>query len=180
MKGKGNQNLKITEAEEVIRQRIFIIRGSKVMLGQDLAELYQVSVKVLVQAMKRNKERFPQDFVFQLTKIEFEILKSQFVTSRWGGLRRAYPYAFTEHGIAMLSSVLRSSTAIQMNIFIVRAFIKMRESLDGYRDLAIKIGKIELRQKEESDVLYEVYTIVKQLTDTPIKSTGKIGFNESP
>jgi len=177
MEKNNNLQLEVANAEVVIKQRIFVIRGHKVILGQDLAELYQVPVKVLIQAMKRNEDRFPEDFVFQLTKEEFEILKSQIVTSRWGGIRRAYPYAFTEHGVAMLSSILKTRIAIQMNIFIVRAFIKIRESLDSYKDLAIKIGKIELRQKEDGDILYEVYNIVKHITETPIKPPGKIGFN---
>lgn len=99
---------------EGIQKRIFLLRGQKVMLSMDLAELYDVEVRALVQAVKRNRERFPDDFMFQLNKTEFAHLKSQIVTSSWGGARRATPYAFTEQGVAMLSSVLRSKRAIQM------------------------------------------------------------------
>src|SRR3989338_8577463 len=109
---------------ERIENHIYLIRGQKVMLSVHLADLYQVEPKVLVQAVKRNIERFPFDFMFQLTNEEFEILKSQIVTSSWGGLRRAHPYAFTEQGIAMLSAVLRSPRAIKLSIEIVRAFVR--------------------------------------------------------
>jgi hypothetical protein len=110
---------------EVIEQRILLIRGQKVMLSTDLAELYQVEPRVLVQAVKRNIARFPQDFMFQLTEEEFSNLKSQIVISSWGGLRRARPYAFTEQGVAMLSSVLNSERAIKVNIEIMRAFVRL-------------------------------------------------------
>src|SRR5450432_3131156 len=100
---------------ERIQNSIFLIRGEKVLLAQQLAELYDVPVKVLIQAVKRSQARFPHDFAFQLTRQEFANLKSQFVTSSWGGLRRALPYAFTEQGVAMLSSVLRSDRAVQVN-----------------------------------------------------------------
>jgi hypothetical protein len=163
--------------EEFIKQKIFIIRGQKVLLGQDLAELYQVPVKVLIQGMKRNQDRFPEDFVFQLNNEEFESLKSQIVTSKIGrGGQRYLPYAFTEHGVAMLSSVLNSTIAVQMNIFIIRAFIKMRESLDNYHDLAIKIGEIELNQLSDHGLLSEVYEVVKQLLEQPLEPKEKIGF----
>lgn len=138
---------------EVVTQRIFFVRGVKVILDSDLADFYDVSVKVLLQSIKRNIERFPEDFMFQLTKNEFEDLRSQFVTSSWGG-RRYLPYAFTEHGVAMLSSVLRSPRAVQMNILIVRAFIKIREILASNKDLA---GKIEELQREQCAPLDFIY-----------------------
>ncbi len=173
--------IQVAKAEEVIKQRIYIIRGQKVMLGQDIAELYQVQVKVLIQAMNRNKDRFPEDFVFQLNDDEYENLKSQFVTSSWGGIRRAKPYAFTEHGVAMLSSILKSKMAVNMSIFIVRAFIKMRESLDQYKDLSIKINDMELEQKEQGILLIHVHSAVKGLINKiaikkPIKNKSKIDF----
>src|ERR1041385_1621144 len=108
---------------ETVANRIFMIRGQKIMLSTDLAELYGVPPKVLIQAVKRNLERFPKDFMFQLSAEEFNNLKSQIVTSSWGGIRRARPYAFTEEGVAMLSSILRSKRAIQVNIAIMRAFV---------------------------------------------------------
>lgn len=114
----------MNEIEE-IRARIHEIRGQQVMLDKDLAELYGVEVKVLNQAVKRNIKRFPDDFMFQLDKDEWKILKSQFVTSSWGGAR-TLPYAFTEQGVAMLSSVLRSDTAVEVNIRIMRTFVAVR------------------------------------------------------
>jgi len=110
---------KSTLPVERIEQLILLIRGQKVMLDTDLAELYGVPTKALNQAVKRNKDRFPDDFMFQLTMSEFRNLKSQFVTSSWGGIRRAHPYAFTEQGVAMLSSVLKSKRAVHMNIQIM-------------------------------------------------------------
>jgi len=120
-----------------IEERIFLIRGQRVMISTDLAELYGVEPRVLVQAVKRNIERFPDDFMFQLNKEKYENLKSHFVTSSWGGARRALPYAFTEQGVAMLSSVLRSRQAIRVNIAIIRAFVKLREMLSAHKELAI-------------------------------------------
>jgi hypothetical protein len=128
---------------ERIERRILLIRGQKVLLSTELAKLYEVAPNVLVQAVKRNLRRFPEDFMFQLTGEEYEILKSQFVTSSWGGARRATPYAFTEQGVAMLSSVLRSERAVQVNIAIMRAFVKLREMLASHRDLALRLKKME-------------------------------------
>jgi hypothetical protein len=109
---------------EGIQKRIFLLRGQKVMLSTDLAELYDVEARALIQAVKRNHGRFPDDFMFQLSEAEFANLKSQIVTSSWGGLRRAAPYAFTEQGVAMLSSVLKSHRAIQVNITIMHAHVR--------------------------------------------------------
>ena len=117
----------MNEIEE-IRSRIHTIRGKQVMLDKDLAELYGVEVRTLNQSVKRNENRFPPDFMFQLNREEWEILKSQFVTSSWGGVRKL-PYAFTEQGVAMLSSVLRSDTAIEVNIRIMRTFVAVRQYL---------------------------------------------------
>src|SRR6266436_846797 len=118
---------------EQIAGKIYLIRGAKVMLDADLADLYKVPTKVLNQAINRNRDRFPEDFMFQLTNEEAQILRSQSVTSSWGG-RRYLPYAFTEHGVVMLSSVLNSARAVQMNILIVRAFIRLREYLATHKD----------------------------------------------
>jgi len=160
---------------EMIERRILLIRGQKVMLDFDLAELYQVSTKVFNQAVKRNLGRFPKDFMFQITKMEFENLRSQFVTSSWGG-RRYLPYAFTEHGVAMLSSVLNSERAVQMNILIIRAFVKLREVLAAHKDLARKMEELEHQQKEHGRQLAAVYSIVKKLIDKPTKTQNPIGF----
>lgn len=121
----------MNEIEE-IRNRIHTIRGKQVMLDKDLAELYGVEVRTLNQSVKRNENRFPPDFMFQLDKEEWEILKSQFVTSSWGGVRKL-PYVFTEQGVAMLSSVLRSETAIEVNIRIMRTFVAVRQYVTANR-----------------------------------------------
>lgn len=116
------------EPIDAIKNKIYTIRGQRVMLDKDLAALYGVEVRVLNQAVKRNIKRFPEDFMFQLDKEEWDILKSHFVTSSWGGVRKV-PYAFTEQGVAMLSSVLKSETAIEVNIRIMRAFVAVRQYL---------------------------------------------------
>jgi hypothetical protein len=136
---------------EQIQQLIFIVRRQKVILSTHLAELYQVEPRVLVQAVKRNIDRFPADFMFQLTDEEFSDLKSQIVISSWGGLRRATPYAFTEQGVAMLSSVLRSKRAVQVNIQIMRAFVRLREMLPAHIELASKLQELEERIEEHDD-----------------------------
>ncbi|ADG92809.1 KilA-N, DNA-binding domain protein [Arcobacter nitrofigilis DSM 7299] len=134
---------------EIINSKIYTIRGEKVMLDRDLAQFYDVDTKVLNQAVKRNIERFPEDFMFQLSKEEFDDWRSQFVTSKNDkiGLRRA-PYAFSEHGILMLSSVLRSKTAIEVNIQIMRTFAALRRYALTYDELAKKIEQIESRVRE--------------------------------
>jgi phage regulator Rha-like protein len=161
---------------ELIERHIYLIRGHKVMLSIHLADLYSVEPRVLMQAVKRNIDRFPKDFMFQLSDAEFKNLKSQFVTSSWGGLRRANPYAFTEHGVAMLSSVLRSQRAVQMNILIIRAFVKLREMLATHKDLARKIQELENQQKKHGRQLASIYSIVKKLIDVPAKPHKQIGL----
>ena len=127
---------------EEITGKIYLIRGQKVIMDRDLAEMYAVETKVLKQAVKRNIRRFPSDFMFELTKEEFQNLRSQFVTSSWGG-PRYIPMVFTEQGVAMLSSVLHSESAIQVNIQIMRAFIQLRSMLATHEDLKRKIeGKL--------------------------------------
>jgi hypothetical protein len=158
---------------EVIEQRILLIRGQKVMLSTDLAELYQVEPRVLVQAVKRNIARFPQDFMFQLTEEEFSNLKSQIVISSWGGLRRARPYAFTEQGVAMLSSVLNSERAIKVNIEIMRAFVRLRKMLASHADLARKLDALEKKYDAQFKVVFDA---IRQMM-TPSESKRRhIGF----
>jgi hypothetical protein len=161
--------------EENIAHKIFLIRGQKVMIDEDLADLYDVPSKRLNEQVQRNISRFPPDFMFQLTKEEFENLRSQFATSSWGG-RRYLPYVFTEHGVAMLSSVLKSKRAVEMNVFIIRAFVKLLEMLATNKDLAQRMDMLEHEQKDQGNLLAKVYSIVKQLIDMPVKSVGKIGF----
>ncbi|HBL17346.1 MAG TPA: DNA-binding protein [Elusimicrobia bacterium] len=127
------------------------IRGRRVVLSADLARLYGVAPKALVQAVKRNRRRFPADFIFQLSREEFADLKSQIVTSSWGGIRRGYPYAFTEEGVAMLSSVLRSWRAVRVNIGIMRAFVKMREMAAEHREMLVKLDELG-RRVDKHDV----------------------------
>ena len=134
---------------EFIERKIDLIRGRKLMVDADLAQLYQVETRVLLQAVKRNIDRFPDDFMFQLNSEEAESLRSQIVISNPGrGGRRYLPYVFTKHGIAMLSSVLSSARAIQMNILIIRAFITLRELLATHTDLARKIEDFDRKQQE--------------------------------
>jgi hypothetical protein len=150
--------------QERIGQKILLIRGQKVMLDLDLAELYEVPTKVLNQAVRRNKDRFPADFMFRLNAREFEILRSQSVTSSgWGGTRYP-PNAFTEQGVAMLSSVLNSRRAIQVNIAIIRAFVRLREMLAGHADLARKLHALEKKYDHQFQVVFEA---IRQLMAPP-------------
>ncbi|HXB68635.1 MAG TPA: ORF6N domain-containing protein [Candidatus Acidoferrales bacterium] len=159
---------------EVIERRIVLIRGHKVMLSTHLAELYEVEPRVLVQAVKRNIDRFPDDFMFQLTAAEFENLKSQTVISSWGGLRRASPYAFSEQGVAMLSSVLKSPRAVQVNIAIMRAFVRLRQLLATHRDLAEKLAKMEKQYDKQFKIVFE---FIRQLMEPPPKlKKSQMGF----
>jgi hypothetical protein len=158
----------------LIESKIYLIRGQKVMLSPHLAELYQVEVRVLIQAVKRNVERFPTDFMFQLTDREYANLKSQIVISSWGGSRRANPYAFTEQGVAMLSSIIRSKRAIRVNIEIMRAFVKLRRLLASHSLLARKIDSLEKKYDKQFSVVFED---IRQLMDLrPQKPKRKIGF----
>lgn len=162
---------------ELIERRIYLMRGQKVMLDTTLAELYEVPTKRLNEAVKRNRDRFPEDFMFRLTAEEANSLRSQFATSKEGrGGRRYFPYAFTEHGVAMLSSVLKSHRAVQTNILIIRAFVKLRELLATHEDLARKIEELERRQQVHGQQLTAVYNVVKRLIAGPRKSKQKIGF----
>ena len=159
---------------ELIERRIYLIRGHKAMLSTDLAQLYGVEPRALVQAVKRNIERFPEDFMFQLTKDEFAVLKSQIVTSSWGGLRRATPYAFTEQGVAMLSSVLRSKRAVQVNVAIMRTFVKLREILATHKELARKLEEMEKKYDSQFRVVFDA--IRKLMEPPPLPPRRPIGF----
>jgi len=147
------------------------------MLSQELAALYGVAVKALNQAVKRHASRFPRDFVFQLSSKEFDNLKSQIVTSSWGGLRRARPYAFTEEGVAMLSSVLKSDRAVKVNIVIMRAFVKLRETLETNRELARKFAELEKRVGKHDVEIGAIIDAIRQLMAPPEKPRREIGFH---
>ena len=159
--------------ENKIENLILMIRGHKVILSPHLAYLYEVQPKVLIQAVKRNIERFPSDFMFQLKDDEFENLKSQFVTSSWGGLRRANPYAFTEQGMAMLSAVLKSERAIQVSIEIVRTFIRIREFLISHKNLATKLFELEKKYNSQFKIVFDA---IRELMTPPVLPRKKIGF----
>ncbi len=157
---KGENNLMIPN--EVLMNKIFLIRGQKVMIDSDMAELYEVETRRVNEQVKRNIERFPINFMFQLTKEEFDNLKSHFATSSWGG-RRKLPYAFTEHGILMLANVLKSDRAIKMSIRIIEVFIKIREMLLTNKDILLRLEKIEQTiTKHDSNILI-IFEYLKQL-----------------
>src|SRR5436305_14660312 len=142
-------------SEERILRLIAWVRGQKVILDVDIAELYGVTTKALIQAVKRNASRFPRDFMFRLTKREISNLRSQIVTSSsWGG-RRTLPYAFTEQGVAMLSSVLRGHRAVRVNLEVMRAFVKLRRLLSEHQELARKIDALEQRYDEQFQVVFD-------------------------
>ena len=164
-------------AVEVIQRRIYLVRGQKVMVDADLAKLYQVQTKDLNRAVVRNLLRFPDDFMFRLTAEEAESLRCQIGTSkeRRGG-RRYLPFVFTEHGVVMLSSVLKSERSVQMNILVVRAFVNLREMLASHKDLAHKMIELERQQRSQGQQLSQVYTVVRRLMEPERKRKRRIGF----
>jgi len=158
---------------ERIAQAILLMRGHKVMLDQDLASLYGVQTKVLIQAVKRNIGRFPPDFMFQLTDQEFANLRSQSVTSSaWGG-RRYPPYAFTEQGVAMLSSVLNTERAIEVNIAIMRTFVQLRAMLASNAELAAKLARLEKKYDAQFKVVFDA---IRELMSPAVPAKRRIGF----
>ena len=165
----------------LVDDKIFIIRGIQVMIDRDLAKLYGVETKALNQAVKRNADRFPSDFMFQLTKDEFENLKSQFVTSSWGGIRKL-PFVFTQDGVSMLSSVLKSKIAIQVNIQIMRTFTKLKNQSVPYFDIIKRLEKLEVDSKETKELLnkvVQVVTAVQEIQEEAKENTKQIGFRPS-
>ncbi len=157
------KNLIVSVAQ--IESRIFLIRGQKVMLDSDLAKLYGVENRALNQAVKRNVERFPEDFMFQLTSEEHESLRSQFVTLKTGrGQHRKYlPYVFTEHGALMLGNVLKSEQAIEMSLMVVRTFVRMRELVAGNKELAQKLAQLERKVGAHDKAIAEIINAIRQL-----------------
>jgi len=162
---------------ERIERLILLIRGHKVMLDADLAELYGVETRVLVQAVKRNLNRFPKDFMFQLSDEETKLLRSQIVISNRGrGGRRYLPYVFTEQGVAMLSTVLNSERAVQINIEIMRAFVRLREMLLSHKDLARKLDALERKYESHDMHIRSLFEAIRQLMTPPEPKKRKIGF----
>lgn len=155
---------KLTVPEEVVISKIYYLRDLKVMLDSDLAELYEVETRVLNQQVKRNQDRFPDDFMFQLTATEWEVLKSQNTSPTWGG-RRKPPYVFTEHGVLMLSSVLNSPKAIAVNIQIMRIFTKLREMLTDNLHLKLEIEEIKKKLSNQSKNIELVFNYLDELVD---------------
>jgi hypothetical protein len=163
-------------SHEVIERKIYLIHGEKVMADWDLAELYGIEVKRLIEAVKRNRKRFPSDFMFQLTNTEYESLRSQFATSKRGG-RRYLPYVFTEQGVSMLSSILNSDRAVEVNIYIIRTFVRLRKLLSTNKELAKKLTELEKKvEKHDSDIL-SILEAIRQLITAPHKSKREIGFH---
>lgn len=159
-----------------IEESVLLLRGQKVLLGSTLADLYGVQTKVLMQAVRRNRGRFPGDFMFQLNIHEVIDLKSQIVTSRWGGIRKR-PYAFTEQGVAMLSSVLNSPRAIRVNIEIMRAFVRLREMISTSKALSVKLDELERKVSTHDKAIAGLFTAIRELaTPAPPKPSRRIGF----
>ncbi|MES2836447.1 MAG: ORF6N domain-containing protein [Bacteroidota bacterium] len=160
----AKQQIVVTTPDEVVMNKIYFIRGQKVMLDSDLAELYQVETKQLKRQVKRNIDRFPIDFMFELNSKEFEILRSQNGTSSWGGARYL-PMVFTEHGVLILSSVLKSSKAVQVNIQIVRIFTRIREMLSDNTELRLAIEKLERRTENNTKNIEVVFQYIDELIE---------------
>jgi len=169
--------IKITET--LIESKIYFIRGQKVMLDNDLAEMYGVETRVLKQAVKRNIDRFPEDFMFEMTIEEAENLsRSQFVILKRGQNIKFKPFAFTEHGVLMLSSVLRSEQAVQVNIQIMRVYIKMKELLVMHKDILLKLEKLENRTDKHDADIKLIFDYIKKLIEHPKEKTQRIGFKK--
>lgn len=165
----------IKVSEEIIVEKIYIIHGQKVMLDKDLTEMYGVEVKRLNEATRTNLTRFPKDFMFQLTQDEWNNLKSQIATSSWGGIRKL-PYTFTEQGVAMLSSVLNSEIAIQVNIQIIRLFTKMKQMILDNKYLWMKMEKIEQHLIQYDEEIKKVFAYLKKLLIQESKPRNPIGI----
>lgn len=183
---KAKQELQVLVAEQKILNRIYVIRSEKVKLDQDLAEMYNVETKQLKRQVKRNIERFPKDFMFELTKKEFENLRSQIGASSWGGTRYM-PMAFTEQGVAMLSSILNSKTAIEVNIRIIRVFTKLREYALTHKEILMQLAKLEKEvsannrnTERNSKDIENIFAVLKELVEKDAKPAprNKIGFKQ--
>ena len=175
----AKKELQALVAEQKILNRIYVIRGEKVMLDRDLSEMYGVETKVFNQSVKRNIERFPKDFMFTLSEKEWENLKSQIVTSSWGGARYR-PNVFTEQGVAMLSSVLNSKTAIEVNIRIIRVFMKLKEYALTHKEILLQLAKLEKEVKGNSKDIENIFMVLKELLEKQSKPLprNKIGFKQ--
>src|SRR5579859_4576481 len=161
---------------EAIEHRILLVRGHRVMLDADLAALYGVATKRLNEQVSRNRERFPKDFMFALTHAETQNLKSQFATSSlWGG-RRKLPRAFTEHGAIMVASVLNTARAVDVSVYVVRAFVKLRELMGSHKELAGKLAELEKTVGAHDENIQALFAAIRRLMARPIKKRASIGF----
>jgi hypothetical protein len=173
----SKKNSELLVPDEIVMNKIYLIRGQKVMLDRDLAELYQVGTKVLKQAVKRNISRFPDDFMFELNKTELENWRSQFVTSNSDKMGLRYtPFCFTEHGVLMLSSVLNSNRAIEVNIRIMRIFVRFRKMLTENTDLRIAIEKLEKKTENNTKNIEVVFQYMDELLEKKKESRKLIGY----
>ncbi|MEA3463812.1 MAG: ORF6N domain-containing protein [Patescibacteria group bacterium] len=161
--------------QDIIESKIFLIRGKKVMLDRDLANLYGVTTGRLNEQVRRNIDRFPDDFMFQLSKEEFDILISQIATSSWGGIRKL-PLVFAEQGVAMLSSVLKSKKAIKVNIAIMRVFVNIRKFVSSYEGLAMKIAELEKKYDKKIGKIFTVLDYLIKGSEEEKKKKNEIGF----
>jgi hypothetical protein len=180
-----SQSVQITET--LIESKIYLIRGQKVMLDSDLAEMYGVATKLLKQAVRRNLERFPEDFMFEMTKEEVETFlksqkpapsRSQFATLNRGQNIKFLPFVFTEHGVLMLSSVLRSEQAVQVNIQIMRVYSKMKELLMMHKDILVKLEQLEKKTDKHDEQIDLIFSYIKRLIEQPTERTERIGFKK--
>lgn len=182
-----NKELQLLVVEQKILNRIYVVRGQKVMMDQDLADMYKVETRRLNEQVKRNLKRFPKDFMFTLTTKEYNNLISQNATSSftpeitgWGG-RRKLPYVFTEQGVAMLSSILNSDIAIEVNIRIIRVFTKLREYAVTHKDILLQLGKLEKEVKGNKKDIEHIFMVLKELIEKqqkPLPARNKIGFKQ--
>jgi ORF6N domain len=176
----AKKELQLLVAEQKILNRIYVVRGEKVILDEDLAEMYKVETRRLNEQVKRNSKRFPKDFMFTLTTKEYENLKSQNATSSWGG-RRKLPNAFTEQGVAMLSSILNSDVAIEVNIRIIRVFTRLREFALTHKEILLQLAKLEKEVKGNSKDIENIFIVLKELVEKqskPATPRQKIGFKQ--
>lgn len=176
----AKKELQTLVAEQKNLNKIFVVRGQKIMLDEDLAEMYKVETRRLNEQAKRNINRFPPDFMFMLTEKEFQNLKSQIATSSWGG-RRKLPNAFTEQGVAMLSSILNSDIAIEVNIRIIRVFTKLREYTLTHKDILLQLTKLEKEVMGNAKDIGNIFIVIKELIETqnkPALPRNKIGFKQ--
>jgi hypothetical protein len=167
---------KPTIQDEILINKIHFIRGQKVMIDRDLAELYGVETKVLKQAVKRNRKRFPVDFMFEMTREEFDRSRSQFVTLKRGENLKYLPCAFTEQGVAMISSVLNSEQAIAVNIQIIRVFTKMRQIISSNKEILINLDQLEKKVDSNSDDIEEIFNILRSLVNPEIEPRDAVGY----